>query len=257
MASAGRGAPGAAHQARRTAPPLGGGEVHLWRLDAARPDAGVDAPADCLDAAERARAVALIRAEDQRRFARFRGALRTILGAYLGEDPARLGFEVGRWGKPRLAAPWRADGIEFSLSHHGDRGVLAVARRRPVGVDVEIMPPPPASARLAARVFAACERAEWLGLPVSERPAAFLRGWTRKEAYLKATGEGLARQPETVRVTLSPGAARLRAVEGRPGEAARWRLRDLAPWPDAVAALCAPVGSARPVWVGGDDPCPS
>jgi 4'-phosphopantetheinyl transferase len=201
---------------------------------------------------------------DGRRFAAFRAALRSILGDYLGLPPAAVPIGVAPSGKPRLAPAAVSDGappLVFSLAHAAGFGLVAVARE-PVGVDIETAAAARFEPRLAPRVLSAAERAVHTALPPDTRAGAFLRLWTRKEAYLKATGEGLARDPATVTVSADE-TARLIAVDGRPGEAARWHLHHLEPWPGTVGALAttAVVGQAacrvvRFDWVSpptGDD----
>ncbi|MGW6272436.1 4'-phosphopantetheinyl transferase family protein [Streptomyces sp. NPDC055060] len=147
-----------------------------------------------LDAEERRRAAALRRRGDQELYAAAHTALRRRLGAILGVDPAAV--ELVRLPCPLCGAPHGrpavAGGVgpHFSLSHTDGLALLAFADR-PVGADVERLP----SADMVADVASALhpqEQAELAELPNTERPLAFTRCWTRKEACLKGTGEGLA-----------------------------------------------------------------
>jgi 4'-phosphopantetheinyl transferase len=217
----------------------GDGEIHLWRIDARLhgPDASV------LDPAERARAGAFVDGGQGRRFAVFRGALRTILGTYLGLPAAALPLDAAPGGKPRLR-PGTGPAPAFNLTHAEDFGLLAVAGR-PVGVDLETAAAARFGARLAPRILSPIERAHYDALPPAAQAGALLRFWTRKEAYLKATGEGLALAPSAVSVDAGE-TARLIGVEGRPEEAVRWALLHLAPWPGTVGALAVAAGPVPP-----------
>src|SRR5262249_15269295 len=131
-----------------------------------------------------------------------------------------------------------ATDLRFNLSHSHDLALLAVVRGRQVGIDVERLRMLDDAGRLVARFFSAWERDEFLALPQPERQAAFVGGWTRKEAYMKATGQGFSRPLEAFDVPLAPGVPpALLRVAGRPDEPARWTLSDLDPGPGFVAAV--------------------
>ncbi len=218
------------------------GGVDLWRI-APAPDR-LAALRAILSPEETARADAFRFAPDRDRYVAFRGALREVLGRYLDAPPAALIFATGPHGKPHLPG----GGLEFNLAHSGDAGLLAVSERGPVGVDLETAERTPDHGRLAARVLSARERATFDALPADQRRAAFLRVWTRKEAYLKATGEGLSFGLDKISVTLAPGdPPRIDHVEGRPDAPARWRLHDLSPGDGAHGAL-ATGQAAAPRW---------
>src|SRR5262249_20133919 len=118
-----------------------------------------------------------------------RGVLRCLLGGYLNRHPGRVQFRYGARGKPALEPD---AGIEFNLAHSGGLAVLAFASGCPIGVDLEQIRPIPELREIAARFFCAEEAAEIASLPSGERQRSFFRCWTRKEAYIKATGDGLS-----------------------------------------------------------------
>jgi 4'-phosphopantetheinyl transferase len=120
------------------------------------------------------------------------GVLRAILGRYLNVAPASVRFVYGLHGKPSLAADFAASDIQFNLSHAGELAVVAVARTRAVGVDVEEVRPLPDLEAMARRYFAARETRALLALPAAQQHESFYRNWTRREACLKARGDGLA-----------------------------------------------------------------
>jgi 4'-phosphopantetheinyl transferase len=174
------------------APPAPG-EVHVWAVRV--PEAEAGGVGAHLAAEERARAARFKVAAPRRRYVAARGLLRRLLGSYLGEPAERIAIAAGRNGKPELPGT----PLHFSVSHSGERVLLAFARDRPLGADVEEIRAAPDLLDLARRFFALAE-AEALGaLPEPERAAAFFSLWTRKEACLKVDGEGvgagLARPP--------------------------------------------------------------
>jgi 4'-phosphopantetheinyl transferase len=180
-----------------TALVLDPGEIHVWWLDLGR----VDARADFLSAGERARAARLHQARDRERWAASRAALRQILAGYLDEAPAAVPLDRSPAGKPVLAG---ASPLRFTLTHSGNRGALAVARAREVGIDLEERDAVREDAadldRLTAVVCTPAEATRLARLPLSDRVDAFLALWTVKEAYLKALGAGLARDPRSLEV---------------------------------------------------------
>lgn len=214
--------------------------VHLWRGSLDQPAERVGTLAGALSPDELARAARFRTARLRDRFTVGRGALRTLLGRYLGLDPAALRFAYSAHGKPSLAHPLCAPSLEFNLAHAEDQILLAFARAQPLGVDVEQTRPRPNfdALDLAERFFAPDEYAALRGLPTEQRHRAFCRVWTCKEAYLKACGEGLSLPLDSFSVAAAPGAApSLLRVAGRPDEPDRWTLRVCEPAPGYVAAL--------------------
>ena len=195
------------------------GVVHVWTaiLDD-QPSLG-----QILDADETTRANRFYFERDRRHFAATRGILRVLLGQYLGTSAGEICFGYGTRGKPFVASPETA--VRFNLSHSHGQAMFVFARAREVGIDVE------AGARLkddwpalARRVFSTREQTELAALPAEQQRGAFLDGWTRKEAYLKATGLGIVDGLQTIEVTLGP--ARPCALLAGPASGA-WSLHDL------------------------------
>lgn len=216
--------------ALRTRPASRGGEVQVWRMALDRTAEEVAALFEVLSTDERERAARYVSERDRARFVAGRGLLRRVLAGYRGsEAPERLRFAYGAHGKPRLAAV-DAEGVDvrFNLAHSDGLALLAVALGREVGVDVEWVREDGAIAAVADRYFSRAERDALAALPEGERCRAFYACWTRKEAYVKARGEGLALPLDGFTVSSAPGEApALLAVEGEPGEPARWTLRDV------------------------------
>jgi 4'-phosphopantetheinyl transferase len=213
-------------------------QVHVWRASLKLSQSSIASLRRTLTQDELNRA-ARYRAElDRDRFTASRGLLRAILGRYLGMPPERLRFSYGPYGKPALVPDSGSDKIQFNVSHCCDSAFLAFARNRRVGVDLECIRSLPEASQLADRYFSAKERLAFHALPEGERLSAFFRCWTRKEAFVKARGEGLALPLDGFDVSLAPDEpAKLLAVREDAGEAARWSLRELPAPPGHLAAL--------------------
>ncbi len=174
---------------------------------------------------------------DRRRFACARGTLRGLLAGQLGLSPADVPIESDRLGKPRLAASLGSD-LRFNLSHTAGRALYAFAMGRELGVDAEALRPLSDMDTLAHDVFSATELAEWLAVPPDRRVEAFFNGWTRKEAFVKALGQGLGFPLKAFDVSLAPDRpARLLRCEPEGGAATRWSMSAWSPESGYVAAL--------------------
>lgn len=214
------------------------GAVEVWRAPLDLTDERRAALFATLSGDERERAARFAFERERNRFIAGRGTLRLILASCLGCGPAELRFDYGPRGKPALGGAARASGVFFNLAHSHGRVVYAVTRGRTVGVDLEKVRPEVEHERLAQRYFAPGEVAALAALPAEERRRAFFTCWTRKEGYLKATGDGLATPLDSFEVPLAPGAtAALVCHRTDPGEVARWSLADLDAGPDYAAAL--------------------
>jgi 4'-phosphopantetheinyl transferase len=165
-----------------------------------------------------------------------RGTLRILLGELSGRDPAALMFDYAQHGKPFLAG----SNVQFNVSHSGERGLIALARDRTVGVDVEHTRDLRDGEAIARRFFAEAETADYLAAPPDRRAEAFYNGWTRKEAFIKAIGDGLAHPLERFRVSLLPDEpARLLSIDSDANKARRWKMLALDPGDGYAGALVA------------------
>ncbi len=220
--------------------PLPPDEVHVWTASRDAADEAVGAMRALLTDDERRRADRFAFPHDRRRFAVGRGLLRAILGRYLAREPGSLRFVANAHGKPGLDPRLDVDiPIRFNLAHSGPWVVYAVTLGREIGVDIERIRPDFGGDAIAGRFFAPGEVAELQALPDESRPLAFFHGWTRKEAYIKAKGKGLALPLDQFEVSLAPGRpAALLATLPDPAEAARWSLVEVATEPGFVAAVC-------------------
>ncbi len=228
-------------------PALDAGEVHVWTL-AVETLAARFGPEPAVLAEEERLCAARFRFEaDRARYVVGRAAARHLIAAYGGaRDPAALRFRAGAHGKPDLDPP-RPD-LRFNWSHSGDLAIFAVTADADVGVDVERTQRFNDLEAIAERVFSARELAEFRGQTGEARRIAFFNGWTRKEAFIKATGEGLSRSLAGFDVVLEPGAAvALRSIGGSSDEAATWSMLAFEPQPGyaAAVAVAAPAISLR------------
>jgi 4'-phosphopantetheinyl transferase len=240
---------------RRNEPPgLEKNTVHVWRLripalpraQRTRPEPLLEineAPprlerfGTWLSPDERARAARYHFDADRRRFAWTRGVLRAFLAFYVGCPPSQIHFGAGDKGKLHLTPAH--EGLRFNVSHSHEWALLAFARDREVGVDVEQHRPLHHDLfGIATRFFAPAEVAALRALDPVEQEAAFFRIWSRKEAYIKATGEGVSAGLDTFEVSIDTAPAVTLHVYGRPDEESRWTMRSLDVGPDYGAAIC-------------------
>lgn len=163
--------------------------VHVWRADLRLPAWRLQPLVQMLSAEEQSRADRFYFAEHRRRYVVCRGFLRIILSHYERIAPSRLQFSYGARGKPELA---KNRALRFNLSHSDEMALYAIAKDRSVGIDLEHIRTTLDAEGLAKRYFSPREFEELHSLPAGAKHEAFLRQWTLKEAYLKATGEGLA-----------------------------------------------------------------
>jgi 4'-phosphopantetheinyl transferase len=223
------------------------GDVHVWRASLDRPEATTDRLFLTLAPDEMRRARRFHFLEDRHHYIAGRGILRALLGAYLGRPPSELSFGYNAFGKPVLAGE---PSLRFNLSHSRGLALYAVAWGREVGVDVEHVRPDFAGEAIARRFFSAPEVAALKAVPIELRVVAFFDCWTRKEAYIKARGKGLAIPLDRFDVALTPGTpAAVLDDRDAPEEKGRWTLQGLAPGPGFAGAL-AVEGAGWGFWCG-------
>ena len=216
-------------------PELGLNEVHVWQVNLDEHQAASLRP--LLAADEVSRADRFHFAKDRDHFIVARALLRKLLAGYLGTDAAALRFAYAEKGKPSLADSERI-AVSFNLAHSHGRALYAFSRGREVGVDLEFIREDLESEKIAGRFFSPAE-VETLELVSPElRKQAFFECWTRKEAYIKARGDGLSLPLDQFDVSLGPGepAVLLRNYK-EPEEIARWTMRSLQAPSGYVAAM--------------------
>lgn len=188
----------------------------------------------CLDGRERERAARFRFSEDRERFVLGRGLLRKCLGRYLEQTPEAIELATTDRGRPVLP---HDETVQFSISHTHDLVAVALTAGARIGIDLEYMKLPPDLPELAKRILSEEDFQTFQALPGSEAPAAFYRAWTRKEAYLKARGEGIAEGLRQISVSMGP--EKTGVIRDARDEAAErtWRLLALPVPADYVGSL--------------------
>ncbi|MBD1874742.1 4'-phosphopantetheinyl transferase superfamily protein [Nodosilinea sp. FACHB-131] len=222
-----------------------GDEVHVWRIDLSLPPAYLQRLQLLLSHDERMRAGKFRFQRDRDRFTATRGCLRLLLGHYLGVKPETVQFCYGPQGKPALQLP-SATALSFNVSHTHEWALVAIGQGQPVGIDLEHIQPDYPWQAVSDLALSPKERAMLAALPPEAQSAVFFKLWTGKEAYVKATGEGLLRpfnQLEAwefdrleVGEDLAATAVRLPDSAGSSGNQS-WCLYLLHPLPNYVATL--------------------
>jgi 4'-phosphopantetheinyl transferase len=179
-------------------------EVHVWLVNASSEGFPQDLLALSLSEDERERAARFKFDKDRRLYIGGHAALRSLLSAYLKAAPGEIEFVSGTHGKPALAPPLTAHGLEFNLTHSNELALIAAASRKAVGVDVECIKRDFDFEEIARRFFTAEEVAALFELPQPLQREAFFKCWTSKEAFLKAKGTGLSGKLDEVAITLAP-----------------------------------------------------
>jgi 4'-phosphopantetheinyl transferase len=214
-------------------------EVHLWKVDLEAIRSEQARWRELLSPDESKRADRFHFERDRQRFAAARAALRLILGGYLAEDAKDLNFCYSKKEKPSLGPPHTKSGLTFNVSHSGGIALLAFSRGREIGVDVEQIKRDIEVEAIARRFFSQHEQGQLFALPAEQQVDAFFRCWTRKESYIKATGDGLSLPLSQFDVSLEPGEIdALVATRPDASEAGRWLLRGIPGEGGYAAALC-------------------
>ena len=209
------------------------GEVHIWQAQPDMHQLDLD-PSAFLSPDERERMARFRFGTDSRNFLFCRSMLRLLLASYLGTSPAELRFAYSAHGKPSLSVP--ADNLQFNLSHSHGAVLYAFSRGTRIGVDVEHIRHDLIVEEIATRFFSPAEQVEIAQSP--EKYDAFFHCWTRKEAFVKARGEGLSCPLDSFDVAVSPDCDQV-SLTTRPDsfEAQHWQLHSLNSFPGYAAAV--------------------
>lgn len=211
--------------------------AHLWTVVLDVAEARVLALRALLSPDEQARAERFYSERHRMRFTVCRGALRELLGQYLGCAPSELGFEYGAHGKPGLSAQQNPADLRFNLSHSEGLAVIALTGCRDIGVDVEQVRPINGMA-IAGRYFSDDEITQLRRLPSQWHQEAFFSCWTAKEAYIKARGDGLSFALKDFDILIDPTQVpRILKIQGSSAPANQWALHRILPQPGYIATL--------------------
>ena len=215
---------------------LSPGEIHIWSLRLDPPPEMVERLGRPLAADEWERANRFRFDRHRRQYVVGRGALLTLEAAYTGTRPELVQFRYGDRGKPYVAHP--AGDLELNLSNSDEMALVGFVRGVEIGVDIELLKPMPDCEQISERFFSVSERDVLRALPADRKEEAFFNCWTRKEAYLKAVGTGLAAPLDSFDVTLAPGEPpRMLTLEGEAERAARWYFEHFLPAEHYIGAL--------------------
>jgi 4'-phosphopantetheinyl transferase len=210
-------------------------EIHVWTLHLEAPQLLAPMFEPILSADEKNRAAHFRFEHPRNLFVSARGALRCLLGRYLDIHPARIRFKYGSKGKPALASN---ASIEFNTTHSGHMAAFAFTVGCQIGIDLEQVRPLHDALEIANRYFCSDEAAEIVALPPNEQERSFFLCWTRKEAYIKAIGDGLSAPLHEFRVTIkSSEPARLVHLAREEKAAQEWTLHDLRLDPNYASAV--------------------
>jgi 4'-phosphopantetheinyl transferase len=217
---------------------LSNNEIHVWRVGLDQPAAKIADLSMTLAADEWERAYRFRFQRDRDHYIVARATLRALLSQYLLQRPEQLRFSYSPFGKPAMADPSLARGLHFNISHSGGLALCAFTRVGEIGLDIEHLRENFDCEQIAQHCFSAREVETLFALPPEMRTLAFFNCWTRKEAFIKALGEGLSHPLDQFDVTLAPTEpAALLSTRNDPRGPGRWFLRELAPGSGYVAAL--------------------
>ena len=218
--------------------PVTSSEIQVWRIHLARPSVEILRLQKVLSADEQSQAARFHFDRDQRRFVIRRAVRRQLLAAQLETSPATIQIESANFQKPKIVSPENSKRLRFNCSHSADWALIAVAREREVGVDLEQHRPLPDAEDLAGKIFSDAENRELTALPPALKLQGFFNGWTRKEAFVKAIGLGLSYPLNRFSVSLSPNRpAAILEVADNPPALEKWSMISLELNPDYSAAL--------------------
>jgi len=224
---------------------LGENDIQVWRA-CTRSGADLNYLRGLLSGDEICRAERFRFAKDRDQFVTSRGLLRILLGSYTGAAPRDIRFEYSAHGKPSPAPDFEDQRVGFNVAHSGEWVVLAFTFGRRIGIDIEKIRHDFDTGQIAERFFSVAERECLRQLPMEQRCDAFFRCWTRKEAFVKATGDGLSLPLSQFDVAFAPGEpAGLMATRPIAAEARHWFMEDLSIHADYAGALVAELRPAE------------
>lgn len=213
-------------------------DVHVWRVDFEQQLKNIVQFKSFLSGDELNRAERFHFEKDHNAFTITRGLLRYIISHYLAVTPQSLRFSYNNYGKPALTDVVQEKMLSFNVSHSGNLALIALAPGGELGVDVEKIRLDFADLQIAKRFFSSREVATLSALPKYLQKECFFYCWTRKEAFIKAQGKGLALPLNRFSVSLTPDVpVKLIEVQWNSAEVSRWSFFDLKPHPDYKAAL--------------------
>ena len=210
-------------------------EAHIWRADLDLDECFQGSFLKLLSPDEKKRARKFRFAKDSRNFIAARGILRLLIGKYLETNPAEITFQYSEFGKPGIA---NNDSLRFNISHSQNIALFAFTKFFNIGIDVEFVNPNIEVKEIAARFFSTNEVKNLLALPEAQQTLGFFHCWTRKEAFIKAVGEGLSFPLDQFEVSLEPDKpAKLLATDWEPNAVSEWSIYSMSPGANFVGCV--------------------
>jgi 4'-phosphopantetheinyl transferase len=205
-------------------------EAHIWRATLDREESEIESFRKTLSKDEQDKAASFHFQRDKGRFIVSRGILRKILARYINKEPSEIVFSYGAFGKPALPEELGVATIHFNLTHSHGLALYAIFKNQQIGIDVELIRSDFGWESIARRYFSEMEYAALLKLPAHLREERFFSYWTCKEAYVKATGQGLSLPINEIEISLtnSNSAERL-CLRGESKQSSHWSLVKLTP----------------------------
>jgi 4'-phosphopantetheinyl transferase len=210
-------------------------EAHVWRADLRFNECFQSSFLKLLSPDEKRRADKFHFAKDSRNFIVARGILRSLIGKYLEINPAEISFQYSEFGKPGIAAN---HSLQFNISHSENVALFAFIKKLNVGVDVEFVKQDIEVKDIATKFFSANEVLNLLALPEKQHTLGFFNCWTRKEAFIKAVGQGLSFPLDQFEVSLEPDKpAKLLATNWEPKAVSKWSIYSMSPGANFVGSV--------------------
>jgi 4'-phosphopantetheinyl transferase len=210
-------------------------EAHVWRADLALNECFQNSFLKLLSPDEKNRAKKFRFAKDSQNFIVARGILRSLISKYLEINPAEVSFRYSDFGKPSIA---NNHSLQFNISHSQNIALFAFTKKFNIGVDVEFVNPDVEVKEIAASFFSKNEIKNLLALPEQQQTLGFFYCWTRKEAFIKAVGEGLSFPLDKFEVSVEPNKpVKLLATYRQPKDVSKWSIYSLSPEANFVGGL--------------------
>ena len=223
--------------------PLAGlafGALHVWRILLNQSEEVIRALEEHLSMDEIRRADRYRQERDRSRYIVAHGALRELLADYMAQTPRDISFGHTATGKPFLIDKGGEQRLRFNLSHSGEWALVGLALSTEVGIDIEQIDSDVSVEAIAERFFSRSEFEALQRVPFEQRRTAFFFAWTRKEAYVKARGEGIADRLRNFSVSVDPEQSALLLTDSIDASATlHWRIYDLHSIPNYAAAVAA------------------
>lgn len=214
-------------------------EVHVWMFHMNTTPPGIKRCYPLLSADEKERSERFVHFMHRKRYIASHGFLRLVLARYLQIEPQYIEYDKKDHNKPILKRAVHGEGLQFNLSHSNHFAMLAVSHRLELGMDVEYMDRKHQWQKLIRRFFTEPEQQAIFALPYAQQEQAFFQVWTRKEAHMKVTGQGLHLAPTRFTVSVPPQPAQLLAVDDLSAEQlGQWNMYDIH-LPESARAYCA------------------